>query len=183
MLTSSGAIMKGHFLLTSGRHSDVYLEKFRLLENPDVVDRLGEELADGFNRGAVTAVLGAAVGGILLSHAAAKVLGVRGIFAERVDGRLAIRRGFTLGRTDSVLVVEDVITTGGSVMELLDLVREREAAVAGVACLVDRSQDGIRFDLPARILLRYPAESWNPKSCPLCKEGIPLQTRGSVGIS
>lgn len=175
--------MKGHFLLTSGRHSDVYLEKFRLLEKPEVLDRLGELLAGEFTGEKVSAVLGAAVGGILLSHAAARALGTRGIFAERVNGKLALRRGFQLTAADAVLIVEDIITTGRSVQELIDLARNREARLVGVACLVDRSESGISFDPPTRILLRYPVQSWDGNSCPLCRKEIPLESRGSKGIA
>ncbi|MFQ6675822.1 MAG: orotate phosphoribosyltransferase [Fidelibacterota bacterium] len=181
LLTSRQAILKGHFLLTSGRHSDVYLEKFRLLEQPDVVDHLGELLADGFSGVAVTAVLGGAMGGILLSHAAARALGTRGIFAERVDGVLALRRGFRLSESDAVLIVEDIVTTGGSVGELMSLVRKKNATVVGVACLVDRSPEGITFDVPTHVLLRYPAQSWDENVCPLCRKGIPLVSRGKGG--
>ncbi|MFQ6615460.1 MAG: orotate phosphoribosyltransferase [Fidelibacterota bacterium] len=183
LLTSRGAILEGHFLLTSGKHSDVYLEKFRVLEDPEVVDRVGGLLADGFSGGNVTAVLGAAVGGILLSHAAAKALGTRGIFAERVEGKLSLRRGFQLSGSDAVLIVEDVVTTGGSVRELMDLARKRKARVAGVSCLVDRSPGGISFDIRTRVLVRYPAQTWEEDSCPLCRKGIPLELRGSVGKS
>ena len=121
-MKSSGAVLEGHFQLTSGRHSDVYLEKFRLLEKPDVVMELGRRMASALPEKEVDVVLGAAVGGILLSHAAAAELDTQGIFAERVNGNLSLRRGFDLSKGDSVLIVEDIVSTGGSVKELIELV-------------------------------------------------------------
>ena len=115
LMNSTGAILQGHFQLTSGRHSDVYLEKFRLLEQPENVDKIGRMMAEIYQEKSIDVVLGAAVGGILLSYATARVLGVRGIFAERVDGVLTLRRGFQLNRKDRVLIVEDTVTTGGSI--------------------------------------------------------------------
>lgn len=180
-MNSTGAILEGHFQLTSGRHSDVYLEKFRLLEHPGIVEQIGQLMADAFRRKDINVVLGAAVGGILLSHATAKVLGIKGIFAERVDGKLTLKRGFHLNSADRVLVVEDIVTTGGSVRELLKLVEDNSAFTVGVVCLVDRNKSGIDFGCPTKSLLRYPSVSWEPDSCPLCQNGIPIESRGRTG--
>lgn len=181
LLTATGAIMKGHFLLTSGRHSDIYLEKFRLLERPTVVEQVGQLMADAYSKEHVDIVLGAAVGGILLSHATGKILGTKGIFAERVDGKLTLKRGFELPEGKRVLIVEDVVTTGKSVLELVDLVQQSGATLVGLVCLVDRSASGMDPGYPFRALLRYPSQSWEPHSCPLCRDGVPLETRGRTG--
>jgi len=181
LMKSSGAILEGHFQLTSGRHSDVYLEKFRLLENPEIVEKLGVMMADQFNDEAVDVVLGAAIGGILLSTATAKVIGTKGIFAERVNGKLQLRRGFQINSNDRVLIVEDIITTGGSVIESVEVVKQYRAVPVGVVCLVDRSQTRADFGCPTKMLLRYPAISWEPDECPLCRKGISIESRGRSG--
>lgn len=181
LMEESGAVLKGHFLLTSGRHSDVYIEKFRLLERPEIVYELGRQMAEAVVDMNVDVVLGAALGGILLSSATAKVLGTKGIFAERVGGELTLRRGFQVDIGDRVLVVEDIVTTGGSVVELLEIVRAQGAEVAAVVCLVDRTATGVGFDCPTESLLRFPAVSWEPDDCPLCHEGEPITSRGRTG--
>ena len=180
LMKSSGAVLDGHFLLTSGRHSDVYLEKFRLLEKPEVVAELGKRMAAALPE-EVDVVLGAAIGGILLSHATATELGTLGIFAERVDGNLQLRRGFELRKGDRVLIVEDIVSTGGSVKELIELVEQYEAKVVGVVCLVDRTKDGVDFGCPTEALLRFPAVSWRADKCPLCEQGISITTGGRSG--
>jgi len=181
LMKSSGAVLEGHFQLTSGRHSDVYLEKFRLLEKPDVVMELGRRMASALPEKEVDVVLGAAIGGILLSHAAAAELDTQGIFAERVNGNLSLRRGFELSKGDSVLIVEDIVSTGGSVKELIELVEQYKAKVAGVVCIVDRTKDGVNFGCSTEALLRYPVVSWEPDECPLCEQGILITSRGRTG--
>ncbi len=181
LLQESGALLEGHFLLTSGRHSDRYIEKFRLLEQPDALDAAARAMVEGIKPDEVDVVLGAAVGGILLAGAVARVLGRRTMFTERVDGVMDLRRGFALSPGDRVLVVEDIVTTGGSVSELLDAVREAGARVQSVVCLVDRSEQGIDFGAPGRVLLRLPIADWEPEDCPLCRRGTPLIKPGRSG--
>ncbi|MEE9165979.1 MAG: orotate phosphoribosyltransferase [Candidatus Neomarinimicrobiota bacterium] len=181
VMKSTGAITEGHFLLTSGRHSGVYLEKFRLLENPEILDDVGRLMAEAFGEEETDVVLGAAVGGVLLSYATARVLKKRGIFAERVDGRLDLRRGFVLHQNERVLIVEDIVTTGGSVEELIQVVEGHRARLVGIACLVDRTEKGVDFGHLTKPLLRYPSVSWESRDCPLCKSGIPIESRGRTG--
>ncbi len=181
LLTDSGALLEGHFLLTSGRHSARYIEKFRLLEHPTALDAVAQAMAEGIDPVEVDVVLGAAVGGILIAGAVARVLDRRIMFTERVDGRMTLRRGFELHPNDRVLVVEDIVTTGGSVQELLEIVRQAGARVMQVACLVDRSADGLKLTLPTKALLRLPIASWTPRECPQCLEGIPLVQPGRTG--
>ncbi|MFB0515556.1 MAG: orotate phosphoribosyltransferase [Candidatus Neomarinimicrobiota bacterium] len=188
LLQKSGALLEGHFLLTSGLHSDRYIEKFRLLERPDSLDAAAEAMAADIRPDDVDVVLGAAVGGILLAGAVARVLGrripegsIRTMFTERVDGVMTLRRGFALEPDDRVVVVEDIVTTGGSVLELLEVVRRSGARVHRVVCLVDRSREGVDFGAPAKVLLRLPIATWEPGDCPLCKQGIPFIKPGRSG--
>ncbi|UCH61711.1 MAG: orotate phosphoribosyltransferase [Fidelibacterota bacterium] len=181
LLHERGALLEGHFLLTSGKHSDRYIEKFRLLEWPDSLDAVGQAMAEGISPDEVDVVLGAAVGGILLAGAVARILGRRTMFTERVDGAMTLRRGFALSPDDRVLVVEDIVTTGGSVFELLEVVRAAGATVQSVVCLVDRSEQGIEFGEPGRILLRLPIATWEPEDCPLCRREIQLVKPGRSG--
>ena len=181
IMDETGAVLKGHFQLTSGRHSDTYLEKFRLLERPEIVEEVGKQMAKAVKGIDVDVVLGAAIGGILISSATGKAFGKKGIFAERVDGELTLRRGFKLAFGDRVLVVEDIITTGGSVQELLNIVKSCGAQPAAVVCLTDRTVDGIDFECPTKALIRFPAVSWDAETCPLCEQNKPLTSRGRTG--
>ena len=181
LLRSSGALLEGHFLLTSGRHSDRYIEKFRLLEQPAMLDAVAAALAEGISPHDVDVILGAAVGGILLAGAVARQLGRRIIFTERVDGAMTLRRGFQLAPGERVLIVDDIVSTGGSLGELLAVVRAAGATVHSVACMVDRTNDGMDVEVPKRVLLRLPLGSWAPGECPLCRNGIPLDRPGRRG--
>lgn len=174
MLGSVGAVTRGHFLLSSGRHSDIYAEKFRALEWPEVAMNLGRALASRFDEADV--VLAPAVGGVVLGFVTAAALGTRSIFAERQDGRMQLRRGFRIHDDERVVVVEDVITTGRSILEVLELVPPDQ--LAGIGCLIDRSQ-GIELPKPLQALARIDAQSWEPAECPLCEKGSRLESPGS----
>lgn len=174
MLRSVGAISQGHFLLSSGRHSDVYAEKFRALEWPEIALSLGRALAERFEEADV--VLAPAVGGVILGFATAAALGTRSIFAERQDSKMRLRRGFEIHDDERVVVVEDIITTGLSVKEVLALVPVGQ--LAGIGCLVDRS-GGIQLPRPMEALAKLDATSWDPTECPLCERGVDLESPGS----
>lgn len=183
VLRESGAVRSGHFLLTSGRHSDTYVEKFRLLERPELAGPLLGELAARFRDDGVSVALGPAVGGIIIAYEIARHLGARAVFAERAEGRLTLRRGFRIEPGERCLVVEDVVTTGGSLRETLAVARGAGADVVGVALLVDRSggadvAPGLRVESLARIT----AESWDAATCPLCAQGVPLEQPGSRAL-
>jgi orotate phosphoribosyltransferase len=180
LLAETGALLNGHFILSSGRHSDVFVQKFRLFENPGPTQLCGRELALRFE-GAFDVVASPAVGALILGWSTALAAGTRSVFAERVDGRMAFRRGFRLEPGERVLVVEDVVTTGGSAREVLDLVGGAGAAPAGVGALVDRSDSGLppSFGVPLEALVRLEATSWDAESCPLCRSGAPLEDPGS----
>ena len=178
-----GALLSGHFKLTSGLHSNSYLQCALLLQYACDADRLGAELARRFKdptrEKPITAVVSPAVGGIVLGYVVARPLNARAIFAERVDGKFALRRGFVLTPGENVIVAEDVLTTGGSVREIIALVEEAGAHVVGVAALADRSEGQLQFPAPKQALLRLPLVTYPPDNCTLCKQGIPLVKPGS----
>lgn len=180
LFESTGAVLRGHFQLSSGRHADTYMQAALVLQYPEHALALGRELAGFFSDAGVTAVVGPALGGIVLAAATAAGLdGARALFAEREAGLFTFRRGFGLGPEDRVLVVEDVITTGGSTAEVISLVEARGAVTAGVAALVDRSGGRPLPGFEARSLLRLPLDSWPAGECPLCRQGIPVNRPGS----
>ncbi|MDQ3772353.1 MAG: orotate phosphoribosyltransferase [Actinomycetota bacterium] len=180
VLELKGAILHGHFRLSSGRHSDLFVQKFRVLEDPQTARSLGESLARNFD-GDFDVVAAPAVGAIVLGFATALAAEARSIFAERSGDAMVFRRGFSLGREERVLVVEDVVTTGGSAREVVDLVRASGARVAGVGALIDRSEASAPpdFGAPLRALVRLKTRSWEPEECPLCAARHPISDPGS----
>jgi orotate phosphoribosyltransferase len=178
----AGAYLDGHFLLSSGRHSNAYVEKFNLLQHPSHCEALCRAMAEQFRDLKPDVVVGPAIGGILLAYETARALGLRGIFLEREEGILTLRRGFEIGAQERVLLVEDVVTTGKSVFELIDALKreKREGRILGVAFLVDRSSGKVDFGLPRqKALLTLDLPAWDPAECPLCRQGLPLTKRGS----
>ena len=178
ILEGTGAILSGHFLLTSGRHSDTYVEKARVFEHPDVVVRLGEEIASWYER--VEAVVSPAVGAIPLGFAVALAADARFLYAERERGAMKLRRGFEVSGGERVLVVEDVVTTGGSVAEVHALITGSGAEALGVAAMVDRTPEKPAF--PFRALLRIDARTFEPSHCPLCAAGDAPVAHGSRSL-
>ncbi len=176
-LEARGAILNGHFRLSSGRHSNRFVQKFRILEDPVLVERVAAELAVHARALAVTVVVSAAVGGIVLGYETARQLGTLAIFVEKENGVPALRRGFALGANDRAFVVEDVVTTGGSVREVLDVVRARGATAAGVGIIVSRAH--VDVGLPTTALLDLPIDSFDPARCPQCAAGEPITEPGS----
>ncbi|MDI3280647.1 MAG: orotate phosphoribosyltransferase [Bacillota bacterium] len=175
----SGAYLEGHFLLTSGLHSPAYLEKFSVLQHPEHTTRLCGELARLFRGAGVETVVGPVTGGMLLAYEVARQLGVRFFFTEREQGVMALRRGFALRPQERVLVVEDVLTTGSSAREVVELCRRLGAEVVGVGVLVDRSGGRANLGVPYRALWTLQIAAWPPEECPLCRQKIPLTSRGS----
>jgi orotate phosphoribosyltransferase len=179
-LRDVGAVSNGHFILSSGRHSDVYAEKFRALERPDLALSLGASLADRFAGQRVDVVLSPALGAIVLGFATALALsrngGARFIFAERDGGEMLLRRGFEVAPGERVLVIEDVVTTGTSLKEVAALVDPD--ALVGVGCLLDRSS-GLDLGMPLTSLARLEAPTWDPAECPLCAAGQVAVAPGS----
>lgn len=174
-LAERGAVLRGHFQYASGRHGEIYVEKFRILQWPDVTGELCGEIAAHF-RGQPNLVAGPTTGGILLSYETARHLGLRSIIAERKDegeGR-EFKRGFEIGAGDRVLVVDDVLTTGGSIRDVIDAVRERGAEVIGVGVLVDRSGGKVDFGVPLFACMTLDIASYAAEECPICPTGAPL---------
>ncbi len=175
-LQARGAVLRGHFQLASGRHADTYIEKFRILQWPDITGQMCQQIADHF-RGQPNLVAGPTTGGIILSYETARHLGLASLICERAEdgpGR-EFKRGFELGPGDKVLVVDDVLTTGGSVRDVLDAVRARGAEVIGVGMLVDRSGGKVDFGVPLFSCLTIDVVSYTPEECPQCKAGVELK--------
>ncbi|TDA66896.1 MAG: orotate phosphoribosyltransferase [Clostridia bacterium] len=179
IFTSCQALRQGHFLLSSGRHSDQYVQCAQVLQHPEYAELLGREIADRLGVNRVEAVVGPALGGILVAHEVARVLGARAMFAERVDGSLTLRRSFSLEEGERVVVVEDVLTTGGSIQELMALVRGCGAEVVAAAALVDRSGGKVDLGVPAVTLISVSFATYRPEECPLCRQGLPVEKPGS----
>ena len=180
VLERRGAVLRGHFRLSSGRHSDVFVQKFRVFEDPRLTQRFGESIAEMF-RGEFDLVASPAVGAIVLGFATALAADARVIFAERVAGDLVFRRGFVIAPRERTLVVEDVITTGGSAREVVELVRASGGDVAGVGAMLDRGDTAAVQGLgaPVRSLLTLDTQSWAAEECPLCADSRPLVEPGS----
>lgn len=177
ILDRAEARLEGHFRLTSGRHAAVYMQCGRVFQYADMAEALCKELASRFS--GIDAVAGPAIGAVIMSYEVSRHLNCRNLFTERENGAMALRRGFSLNAGERVLVVEDNVTTGGSVKEVIALCRERGAEVAGVGALVDRTGGENPFDVPFEALIRLNIPSWPPEECPLCAEGIPCVKPGS----
>jgi len=176
-LAERGALLDGHFRLSSGRHSNRFVQKFRILEDPSLVEPVARAISDAFAGVQPTVVVSAAVGGIVLGYEVARQLRTKAIFVEKENGVAVLRRGFALEPTDRALVVEDVVTTGLSVREVMDVVRARGAQVAGVGVIVMRAQTD--FGVPTHALLDLPIVSYDPAECPQCRAGEPVTDPGS----
>lgn len=179
LFRQSGALLEGHFKLSSGLHSPRYLQSALVLQYPDLAARLGEALGERTRHLQPTAVLSPALGGIVIGQEVGRALHVRALFAERQEGKLALRRGFTLAPSDRVLVVEDVVTTGGSTRETIAVAEAAGAQVIGAAALVDRGGDPARLNVPLQTLLHLDVPAYQPDACPLCAQGLPVVKPGS----
>jgi orotate phosphoribosyltransferase len=179
LFRQSGALLEGHFRLSSGLHSDRYLQSALVLQHPELASRLGAALADRTRHLQATVVLSPALGGIVIGQEVGRALNVRAIFAERQDGTLTLRRGFSLSPSDRVLVVEDVITTGGSTRETIAVAEAHGARVLGAAAIIDRGTDRSRLNLPLQTLVRLEVAAYPPEACPMCAKGLAVVKPGS----
>lgn len=174
-----GAMLEGHFLLTSGRHSDSYLQCALVLQYPDQAEKLAKELVNSLPKQSIDLVVGPAIGGITIAYEVARQLGTPAIFAERENDSMTLRRGFQIPAGAKVLVVEDVITTGGSVMEVAALVEELGGEVVGIASIVNSSNGKVELGYPYYSILPLEVISYLAEECPLCQKGIPVVKPGS----
>ena len=179
---SSGALLQGHFLLTSGRHSNVYFQCAKVLQYPKYTEQICSNIADHFGTFDIDTVIAPAIGGIIVGQEVARQLNKRSVFAEREDKALTLRRGFSLEKGEKVLVCEDVVTTGGSVFEVIDIVKNAGAIVAGVGFIVDRSNGKVNFGFSQYSTMKMEAVSFPPDQCDLCKQGIQVVKPGSKKI-
>ena len=180
----AGAIQKGHFKLTSGVHSDIYIQCAQIMQHPEFMHNLCSELGKKFRGDDIDVIVGPAIGGIIMAHVMARVLGpwVRAIFTERENGKMTLRRSFEINEGEKVLVVEDVTTTGSSVREVIDIVKSRQGKVVGVGVLIDRSGGKVDFGIKTEKLLTVDIKTYLPEECPLCTKGIPVVKPGSRGL-
>ncbi|MCR3923403.1 MAG: orotate phosphoribosyltransferase [Firmicutes bacterium] len=180
VLKETGVLLQGHFLLTSGRHSDRYLQCARVFQYPNHAAEFCQSLAESFISAKPDLCIGPALGGVVIAYETARALKTRGLFAERdTEGTMTLRRGFIIEPGERVLVLEDVVTTGGSVREVIELVCALGGEVVGVGSIVDRSNGNVDFGVPYQALIRLDVESFAPTACPLCKEGTPAVKPGS----
>jgi len=182
ILKEAGVLLEGHFLLTSGRHSDKYLQCAKIFQDTKYSEELCAALAEKYKDAGVELVIGPAIGAIQMSYEVSRHLVVKNIFAEREDGKMTLRRSFEITEGQRVLVVEDVVTTGGSVREVIDIVREHGGEVVGVGVVVDRTGGKIDFGVPLESVISLDVVSYEPDECPLCKENKPLVKPGSRNI-
>jgi orotate phosphoribosyltransferase len=181
MFEKSGAVLKGHFLLTSGLHSPVYWEKFQVLQYPQYTQELCRQIADHFRDQNVQVVAGPTTGGVILAFEVARQLGVRGIFAEKKEGtsERSFRRGFNIDSGERVLLVDDILTTGSSVNQVVDAIAKLQGKLIGIGVLVDRSDKPLDFGVPLFSCVRSVTVTYKPEECPLCVAHVPLVKRGS----
>ncbi|MCH7517335.1 MAG: orotate phosphoribosyltransferase [Bacteroidetes bacterium] len=178
----TGALFNGHFLLASGRHSDVYFQCAKVLQYSDYIKELCSIIADEYCDKKINTVIAPAIGGLVVGQEVARQLHKRFIFAEREDNKLTLRRGFSINEGEKVLVCEDVVTTGGSVFEIMDIVKDNNAEVAGVGFIVDRSNGKVDFGCTKLSAVKLDVKSYLQEECPLCEQGIELIKPGSRKI-
>jgi len=180
LFRKSGALLSGHFELSSGLHSDQYFQCALVLQYPNYCDLLAKELREKLSDlPKPNLVIGPALGGVTLAYELARALGVPGIFAERKEEKMLLRRGFKVDKGSKVIVVEDVVTTGGSVKEVVDLVQREGANVIAVGSIVNRSEKPVDFGVPYRFLMKMTATTYEPSNCPLCRDGVSFSKPGS----
>ena len=179
LFRQAGALLEGHFKLSSGLHSDKYLQSALVLQYPEFASALGEALAERLRHLDPTVVLSPALGGIVIGQEVGRALGVRAIFAERQEGKLVLRRGFSLSPSDRVVVIEDVLTTGGSTRETIDVATGAGATVVGAGSIINRGKNEGALGLPFVALVTMEVPAYQPDDCPMCQRGEPVVKPGS----
>ncbi|MDD5136763.1 MAG: orotate phosphoribosyltransferase [Candidatus Omnitrophica bacterium] len=173
------ALLTGHFKLSSGLHSENYLQCALILQHPDLAEEMAKDIAKQFEKEKIDLVIGPALGGVTLAYEVARALKVRGLFTERQEGAMVLRRGFVINPGERALVIEDVITTGGSTKEVIDVVKKAGGIVVGVASVIDRSSEPVDFGVPFVSLARINVKTYQEEDCPLCRSNIPVTKPGS----
>ncbi|KJS83737.1 MAG: hypothetical protein JM58_12105 [Peptococcaceae bacterium BICA1-8] len=179
LLGQTDALKTGHFRLTSGMHSEQYVQCALLLKEPRIAEKVCRDLADKFADEQPEMVVGPALGGIIAAYEVARSLGVPGIFAERENGNMTLRRGFNVEKGQRIVVIEDVITTGGSSQEVVELLENLGAKVIGVGSIIDRSGEKTKLTVPYKSLIRLDIKTYEPEKCPLCAKGLEVVKPGS----
>jgi orotate phosphoribosyltransferase len=181
LMEELGALHSGHFLLSSGLHSDRYFQCARILQFPDLARELGAALAAFYQDVPCDLVVSPALGGILIGHEVARGLGRRFVFSERKDGQMMVRRGFSIEEGEKVIIAEDVVTRGTSLLEVIKVVEEQGGVVVGLTSIIDRTSGEVELPLPLKSLARVKVETWSADQCPLCSQGLELVKPGSRG--
>lgn len=178
MFKESGALLEGHFVLTSGLHSPIYWEKFKVLQYPYYTEKLCGLIARHYSGKGAELVVGPTTGGVILAYEVARQMGLRGFFAEKEGSERVFRRGFSIKPGERVLIVDDILTTGGSIMEVVKAVQKLGGVIVGLGVLVDRTEKGLATNIPFFSCLRSATPVYDPADCPLCRDGIPLTRPG-----
>ncbi|AKA71762.1 orotate phosphoribosyltransferase [Clostridium scatologenes] len=181
-LKEVGALLEGHFLLSSGKHSNRYCQCAKLLQYPDKAAKVLKVVADKLKDVDFDIIVGPAMGGVVVSYELARQTGKPGIFAERQDGKMTIRRGFEIKKGQKAIISEDVITTGKSFLEVANIIKELGGEVVGIICIVDRRAEGVEVDYPLYSAVKLDIKSYEKEECPMCKEGTPYVKPGSRNI-
>ena len=181
LMKELGALHHGHFKLSSGRHSDFYFQCARILQFPELARELGVAMGAFYTETAADLVVSPAMGGILIGHEVARALGRRFLFTERQNGEMMIRRGFTMEPGEKVIIAEDVVTRGTSLLEVVKVVEEAGGRVVGLTSIIDRTSGEVELPLPLHSLAKVKVETWDPEDCPLCSQGIEVVKPGSRG--
>lgn len=172
--TDLGVVRAGHFLRSSGRHADWYVQCARLFEQPDTAEAYCRELAQACAAYGAQVVMSAAIGGLLVGYEVSRALHLKHIYCERKDGAMTLRRGFTMEKGTRILLIEDEVTTGSSVREMMEIVRALGGETVGIGCIADKSGGKLRFDAPMNALITLDVHSWRENACPLCEQSLPL---------
>ncbi|KGG79737.1 orotate phosphoribosyltransferase [Caloranaerobacter azorensis H53214] len=179
ILKECDALLEGHFLLSSGKHSDRYVQCAKVLRYPDFAEKVLKVVVDKVKDLKIDKVVGPAMGGVIVSYEMGRQLGKEAIFTERKDGVMQLRRGFKINKGDKILITEDVVTTGKSSLEVKDVIEKFGGEVIGIACIVDRRADNVDLGLPVFSAIKLDIKTYDKGDCPLCKKGLPIEKPGS----
>lgn len=179
ILKECDALLEGHFLLSSGKHSNKYVQCAKVLRYPNFAEKVLKVVVDKVKDLEIDKVVGPAMGGVIVSYEIGRQLGKEAIFTERKDGVMQLRRGFKIDKGDKILITEDVVTTGKSSLEVKDIIEKFGGEVIGIACIIDRRADNVDLGLPIFSAIKLDIKTYDENECPLCKKGLPIEKPGS----